>query len=251
MSYENGFPIDPDDGSDPKPNPLQRVGRHFQGKMANGLLEVLPVLITVIVIVYIVNFIDGMMQPVINFLVERGLDFPYMEEALSLPGIGIVVGIIAFYAIGLFISMKPGKKATSFLVRSFGRIPVVKGIFGVTQQITSVITSDFGFSRVVFIEWPREGMIAMGFVTARVQASRGHKSLVMVYIPTIPNPTSGNMALVVEDDVMETDLAVEDAMRLIFSGGVVPPDDISIARMPGEEKRTDLDFLGRFYTDRH
>ena len=251
MSYENGFPIDPDDGSDPKPNPLQRVGRHSQGKMANGLLEVLPVLITVIVIVYIVNFIDGMMQPVINFLVERGLDFPYMEEALSLPGIGIVVGIIAFYAIGLFISMKPGKKATSFLVRSFGRIPVVKGIFGVTQQITSVITSDFGFSRVVFIEWPREGMIAMGFVTARVQASRGHKSLVMVYIPTIPNPTSGNMALVVEDDVMETDLAVEDAMRLIFSGGVVPPDDISIARMPGEEKRTDLDFLGRFYTDRH
>lgn len=251
MSYENGFPIEPDDGSEPKPNPLQRVGRHFQGKMANGLLEVLPVLITVIVIVYIVNFIDGMMQPVINFLVERGLDFPYMEEALSLPGIGIVVGIIAFYAIGLFISMKPGKRATSFLVRSFGRIPVVKGIFGVTQQITSVITSDFGFSRVVFIEWPREGMIAMGFVTARVQASRGHKSLVMVYIPTIPNPTSGNMALVVEDDVMETDLAVEDAMRLIFSGGVVPPDDISIARMPGEEKRTDLDFLGRFYTDRH
>lgn len=251
MSYENGFPIDPEDDSEPKPNPLQRVGRHFQGKMANGLLEVLPVLITVIVIVYIVNFIDGMMQPVINFLVERGLDFPYMEEALSLPGIGIVVGIIAFYAIGLFISMKPGKRATSFLVRSFGRIPVVKGIFGVTQQITSVITSDFGFSRVVFIEWPREGMIAMGFVTARVQASRGHKSLVMVYIPTIPNPTSGNMALVVEDDVMETDLSVEDAMKLIFSGGVVPPDDLSIARMPGEEKRTDLDFLGRFYTDRH
>ena len=256
MSYENGFPTDPADESEPKPNPIQRVGRHIQGKVGSGLLEVLPVLITVIVIVYIVNFIDRMMDPILAFLAERGLWFPYIDEALTsqaltFPGIGIVVGVIAFYLIGLFISMKPGKKATSFLVRSFGRIPVVKGIFGVTQQITSVITSDFGFSRVVFIEWPREGMIAMGFVTARVRASRGHKSLVMVYIPTIPNPTSGNMALVVEDDVMETDLAVDDAMKLIFSGGVVPPDDLSIARVPGVEPRTDLDFLGRFYTDRH
>ena len=251
MAYENGFPTDPEDASEPKPNPIQRVGRHFQGKIASGLLEVLPVLITVIVIVYIVNFIDRMMEPILNFLVDRGLDFPFLQEALTLPGIGIIASIIAFYAIGLFISMKPGKAATSFLVSSFGRIPVVKGIFGVTQQITSVITSDFGFSRVVFIEWPREGMIAMGFVTARVQASRGHKSLVMVYIPTIPNPTSGNMALVVEDDVMETDLSVEAAMRLIFSGGVVPPDDLSIARIPGEEKRSDMDFVGRFFTDRH
>ena len=251
MAYENGFPTEPEDASEPKPNPLQRVGRHFQGKIASGLLEVLPVLITVIVIVYIVNFIDRMMEPILNFLVDRGLDFPYLQEALTLPGIGMIASIIAFYAIGLFISMKPGKATTSFLVRSFGRIPVVKGIFGVTQQITSVITSDFGFSRVVFIEWPREGMIAMGFVTARVRASRGHKSLVMVYIPTIPNPTSGNMALVIEDDVMETDLSVDAAMRLIFSGGVVPPDDLSIARIPGEEKRSDMDFIGRFYTDRH
>ena len=252
VSYENQFPIDPKNASGTKPNPIQRVGGHFQSKMVGGLLEVLPVLITVIVIVYIVNFIDGIMAPFIEFLVDRGLAFPYMEEVLTFPGIGIVAGIIVFYAIGLFISMKPGKKATSFLVGSFGRIPVVKGIFGVTQQITSVITADFGFSRVVFLEWPREGMIAMGFVTARVQASRGHNSLVMVYIPTIPNPTSGNMALVVEDDVMETDLSVEDAMKLIFSGGVVPPDDISIARMPGGvERRSDLDFLGKFNTDRH
>ena len=250
MSYEDGFPTDPSEDSEVKRNPIQRVGGHFQKKIVGGLLEMLPVMITVIVIVYIVNFIDGMVKPMIDFFVDRGLAFPYMEEILTFPGIGLIAGIIMFYALGLFISMKPGKKATAFLVESFGRIPVVKGVFGVTQQITSVITSDFGFSRVVFLEWPRQGMIAMGFVTARIQASRGHRALVMVYIPTIPNPTSGNMALVVEDDVMETDLSVDDAMRLIFSGGIVPPDSLSIARMPGAQ-RSDLDFLGKFNTERH
>lgn len=250
MSYEDGFPTDPSEDSEVKRNPIQRVGGHFQKKMVGGLLEMLPVMITVIVIVYIVNFIDGIVKPMIDFFVDRGLAFPYMEEILTFPGIGLIAGIIMFYALGLFISMKPGKKATAFLVESFGRIPVVKGVFGVTQQITSVITSDFGFSRVVFLEWPRQGMIAMGFVTARIQASRGHRALVMVYIPTIPNPTSGNMALVVEDDVMETDLSVDDAMRLIFSGGIVPPDSLSIARMPGAQ-RSDLDFLGKFNTERH
>lgn len=249
VSYEDGFPTDPNEDSEEKKNPIQRVGGHFQKKIVGGLLKMLPVIITVIVIVYIVNFIDGVMKPIIDFLVDRGLAFPYMEEVLTFPGIGMIVGIILFYALGLFISLKPGEKATTILVESFGRIPVVKGIFGVTQQVTSVITSDFGFSRVVFLEWPRTGMIAMGFVTARIHASRGHRSLVIVYIPTIPNPTSGNMALVVEDDVMETDLSVEDAMKLIFSGGIVPPDNLSIARMPGAQ-RSDLDFLGRFNTDR-
>ena len=98
MSYENQFPTDPQDASEPKPNAFRRIGGHFQSKMLGGLLEVLPVLITVIVIVYIVNFIDGIMAPVITFLVDRGLAFPYMEEVLTFPGIGIVVGVIIFIA---------------------------------------------------------------------------------------------------------------------------------------------------------
>ena len=233
-----------------KPNIFQRIGGHIQNKIMSGLLELLPVLITVIVIVYIVNLIDNMAHPILTFLAERGLTFPFMEKALSLPGVGIAAGIIFFYTLGLLISLKFGKKAADFIVNLFGKIPVVKGVFGVTTQITSVFTSDFGFSRVVFLEWPREGMIAMGFVTARVQPAReSDSSMAIVYIPTIPNPTSGNMALVVEDDLMETDLSVENAMKLIFSGGIVPPDSLSIARLPGAE-RSEHDFLGRFHTDR-
>jgi uncharacterized membrane protein len=115
--------------------------------------------------------------------------------------------------------------------------------------VTTVMTSQFNFSRVVFIEWPREGMIALGFVTARVVKPDSEESLAIVYIPTVPNPTSGNMALVSEDDLFETDLTVEDAMKLVFSGGIVPPDAISLGRMP-IEYRVDSDLIGRFETDR-
>ena len=67
---------------------------------------------------------------------------------------------------------------------------------------------------------------------SRAPGQQGMDSLVLIYIPTVPNPTSGNMALVLEDDVIETDLSVEDAMKLVFSGGIVLPEAVSLARVP-------------------
>ena len=103
----------------------------------------------------------------------------------------------------------------------------------------------------------------MGFVTG--QASSADKeiagTLVAVYIPTVPNPTSGNMAFVVEDDVMETDMSVEDAMKLVFSGGIVLPGESNrsagpVARLPmalalgaRADRGTRGDLLGRFEPD--
>ena len=110
------------------------------------------------------------------------------------------------------------------------------------------MASDFNFSRVVFLEWPREGMVAIGFVTGRAYSRNSDHSLAIVYIPTVPNPTSGNMAFVNEDDLLETDITVEDAVKLIFSGGIVLPKTLALARVPREIK--DHEFIGRFETHR-
>ena len=77
------------------------------------------------------------------------------------------------------------------------------------------------FKRVVLIEWPRAGMMAMGLVTGRTVAPRDQRPMLVVYVPTVPNPTSGNLAFVYEDEVVETDMHVEDAMKIVFSGGMV------------------------------
>ena len=219
--------------TDPELNMAQRVVAHVQSKAVMGLLDLLPLLVTVVVVIVLIGYADKLVEAL-----------PW-----SFPGMGLIVAIVVCYIVGLLVSWGPTKAAMDWKTEVIGRIPVVKGIFAVTRQATSALTSQFNFSRVVFLEWPKDGMIALGFVTARVHSPGREEALIIVYIPTVPNPTSGNMALVVEDDVFETDLSVEDAMKLVFSGGIVPPDMLSLARLT-REVRSDSEYIGRFITDR-
>ena len=237
-----------DDGTESRePNLFQRTGGHFQSKTVSGLLELLPIIVPIVVIVYIVDLADSALMPLLDAVTREltggSREFP------SFWGIGLVITIVLFYLIGLMTSTRVGKALMGFVTDVMGSIPVVKGILGVTRQATTVMTSQFNFSRVVFLEWPREGMIALGFVTARILKADSDVSLAVVYIPTVPNPTSGNMAVVSEDELFETDITVEDAMKLVFSGGIVPPDSISLGRVP-LEYRVNTELIGRFDTDR-
>ena len=153
-----------------------------------------------------------------------------------------------FYIVGLIALSRIGRKVLGYISAVINYVPVARTLYGVTQQATASVGSRANFSRVVFIEWPRDGMMAMGFVTGRARAPDREEDLVSVYVPTVPNPTSGNMAFVLEDDVVETDVTVEDAMKLIFSGGIVLPESISMARMP-RPPRTEDSFVGKYGSD--
>ena len=217
---------------------LQRVESHVQGRTLAGLIELVPLLVTVVVFLFVVGQADSFIRP-LAFVSGQPWDFT---------GIGLLVLIVVFYTVGLVISKRFGRRTMDLIGEVLSRIPVVRTIFGVAQQAATVLTSQQNFSRVVFLEWPREGMAAMGFVTGRVHSTERAESLVLVYIPTIPNPTSGNMALVLEDHVMETDLTVEDAMKLVFSGGIVLPEAVSLARVSQVEMDHPV-FVGRFEPD--
>ena len=216
----------------------QRIEGHFQGKILAGLMQLVPILVTVFVLAFIIGYADRFVRPM-PFVEGRPWDFP---------GIGLIAIIVIFYVIGLFVSVTAGRRAMNGMNFLLSKIPVVKTIFGVTEQATNLLASDYNFSRVVFLEWPREGMVALGFVTGRAFSQSGSHSLAIVYIPTVPNPTSGNMAFVNEDDLFETDLSVEDAMKLIFSGGIVLPDRLAMARLPREVESREREFIGRFET---
>ena len=221
-----------------RPSLLQRIESHVQSRTLAGLIELVPLLVTIVVLLFIISHADNFVRPM---AFVRGKPWDFI-------GIGLIVLIVVFYIVGLVISTRYGRRAMDLISTVLSRVPVVRTLFGVAQQATTALTSQHNFSRVVFLEWPREGMAAMGFVTGRVQSTERTESLVLVYIPTIPNPTSGNMALVLEDEVIETDLTVEDAMKLVFSGGIVLPKAVSLARVP----RVAVDhpvFVGRFEPD--
>ena len=209
---------------------------HIQGKTLAGLFELVPLIVTVVVLVVIIGYADSAVRG-LPFVKDRPWDFW---------GVGAIVAVILFYLVGLIISTRVGRISMDFKDTVLNHIPVVKTVLGVTQQAMASLTAQYQFTRVVFIEWPREGMVAMGFVTGRAFSAKTDESIVVVYIPTVPNPTSGNMALVLEDDIIETDLTVEDAMKLVFSGGIVLPEAVSLARVPIE--REEFGLIGRFET---
>jgi uncharacterized membrane protein len=118
------------------------------------------------------------------------------------------------------------------------RIPVVKGIYGAARQLLDAFT--FGekktFSKVVLVEYPRKGLWTIGFVTTEKEHRLGNLPgpAVPVFLPTTPNPTSGWLLFVPLDDLIVLDLPMEEAVKLVVSGGIVGPDDIGpLQKAPG------------------
>lgn len=227
---------------------VKTVKNHFQSKTMDGLIEIAPTLITIIVVVALIGYADTFIRP--HLANVPPVHVFEMDLSLDFPGVGIVIGIIVSYIIGLFISSRIGMNCMRGVDRIMLRIPFVKSVFGVSRQIMTSMTSQYNFSRVVFIEWPRENMIAMGFVTGRAYSEKTGEAMAVVYVPTVPNPTSGNMALVLEDHIIETDMSVEDAMKLVFSGGISLPEDFALARVPFEHDTPIFNSYGGFKVEK-
>jgi len=221
-----------------KPNLFERVESHIQSRTLQGFVALIPLLVTVILLAFLIGKADGYIRSLPGV----------MGEPWDFPGFGLITLIVLFYVIGWMDSTRVGSKVLAFKDEVLSRVPLVKTFYKITQQGITSLTSSATFTRVVFVEWPREGMIAMGFVTGRAYSAKSNESMAIVYIPTIPNPTSGNMALVMEDDLVETDMNVDDAMKLVFSGGIVLPEVLSFARVP-RENAEQLDLIGRFESE--
>ena len=143
--------------------------------------------------------------------------------------------LVGLYVVGALVASRLGSRVFSWQAVVLSRVPVVKNIYSLAKQTADAIYSPSGnrFSRVVFLEWPRPGVRALGFVTGHSHLPRDDRRLLVVYIPTVPNPTSGNLAFVPEDDVVEAGLTVEEAMKVVFSGGIVLPPELRVSLRGG------------------
>ena len=192
--------------------PLRRIERHVVRRLVSGFLVLVPLLIVIVIIRFIFVAMDGLFRP---FFAGRPWD---------IQGIGVVISLILLYVVGAFFA---GRRLQSWQDAILSRIPLVSTIYSVSRQSIEALSSPTGhhFSRVVFLEYPRPGVRAMGFVTGHLHSGLNEgPPIVVVYIPTVPNPTSGMLAWVPEEEVIETDFTVEEAMKAVFSGGIVLPE---------------------------
>jgi uncharacterized membrane protein len=152
------------------------------------------------------------------------------EELLGfpIPGLGAILALIVLLATGILGANLLGRRLVGMYENLLGRIPVVRSVYGAVKNFAEVVFSDSGtsFKKVLIIEYPRPGLYSLCFQTSdnlqEVQAKTG-ETVVCVFLPTTPNPTSGFMLFVPRDEVVELDMPVEDALKMIISLGVVVP----------------------------
>ncbi len=174
--------------------------------------------------VYVISIILKNSDRIFNLLPE-----PYNPKRLipfPIPGLGIVVVVFLVFLIGVLVKNYVGGRIVEFGERIVYQIPLVRPIYSAVKQLLVAIFSQTGegFERVVLIEYPRKGIYALGFVTgvARGEVQQMTAQRVLnVFLPTTPNPTSGFYLLVPDTDIIPLKISVEDAFKLIISGGLV------------------------------
>lgn len=189
-----------------------------------GLFFLLPIAITYLVLRFLFNTIDGVIYPAIQQLL---MNFN-PRWARNLPrGAGIVILLIVVYLVGLLGSNIFGRWVGKFIQKLFLRVPFVGIIYSTAKQLIESFSGEgtTGFKRVVMVEYPRTNCWAIGFLTNLATDENG-KQLALVYIPTTPTPNSGWLTVVPIENVYDTDLSVQDAMRMVLSGGTVAPQEL-------------------------
>ena len=220
-------------GEQHRPSLHIRLERHFWGRVLSGFLVLLPLIITAWILVFAFHQIDGLFGRLSQALIRTTpIDngFPVIA-AFTAGVISVLFGLAVLYFFGTLMTLRVGRMAVDVKVAVLSHIPVVKNIYGVAKQATDSLTTPSGqqVNRVVLIEWPRPGLFALGFTTGHSHPSSPDDAiLVVVYIPTVPNPTSGNLAFVREEEVYATDMSMEEAMKIVFSGGVVLPENMKL-----------------------
>ncbi len=202
----------------------RRVIGHLKGKMAAGLLVVIPVGVTIFILRFLFNLADGVLAPYIR----RAAESLFGPGGPSyIPGLGMVIGILVIYFSGLVASNVLGRRLVDTWDRMLSRIPLVKSIYTSSKQLISVFSKGGrnSFRKAVYVEFPKEGTFSIAFITNSATTPSG-KTYFTVFIPTSPNPTSGYVLILEEHKVYPTGFSVEEAMKVIMSGGMVVPEQI-------------------------
>jgi uncharacterized membrane protein len=186
-----------------------RVRRH----LGAGLLVLVPLVVTAVVIRFVFNVIDGFSQPLTERLVGR-----------AIPGLGLVLTIAVIWLTGLLSSNLIGQKFLELFGRLLENLPLVKTVYTASKQLVEAVSPGGrrAFQRVVLVEFPQKGTFALGFVTGNGIGSLDASTL-SIYVPTALNPTSGFLIFAKESDILDPRLTVEEAIKLVVSGGVVRP----------------------------
>ncbi|QXZ09936.1 DUF502 domain-containing protein [Comamonas sp. Y33R10-2] len=196
-----------------------------------GLLVIVPLVITLGVL----NWIIGTLDQTLAILPEAWQ--PDKLLGVHIPGFGVILTLLILLLVGGITSNFIGRKLMGWGDALVRRIPVVRSIYSSVKQVSDTVFSDSGnaFRTAVMVQWPREGVWTVAFVTGQPNgevAALLRDEYVSVFVPTTPNPTGGYFVMVRRSECVELEMSVDAALKYIVSMGVVTPPDLTAIEEP-------------------
>ena len=196
--------------------------KNLRNYFISGLLFWIPLGLSIVVIKFFLELVNDIVPP------------EYLPETLfnlgsAIPSSGIVWVILVIVITGALVSNFIGRKLLELWEKLLNRIPGFRGIYKALKQLSDTVLSTSGdsFKKAVLVEYPRRGMWTIAFQTGNYRGEVEKKigeEIINIYVPTTPNPTSGFFIMLPKDDVIELDMSVDEAFKLIISTGVVVPN---------------------------
>lgn len=222
---------------------LERFKQDLKNDLIAGLLVVIPLATTIWLTITIANW-------VVNFLTRIPKQInpfddlnPILVTLLNL-GVGLAVPLLCILLIGLMARNIGGRWLLDVGEDVLEAIPLAGAVYKTLKQLLETLLKDTNgkFRRVILVEYPRRGIWAIAFVTGsmsnEIQAQMV-RPVISVFIPTTPNPTTGWYAVVPEDEVINLSMSIEDAFKVVISGGIVAPSTL-INSLPGNELKLEV-----------
>ena len=193
-------------------------GVHIRTTLVAGMLVMIPIVVTYVILRFIFDAFDPLLKDLLELVVPK-----------YTPGMGIIALLIIIYLVGLVTTHWVGRRTIALAMGLVHMIPVVNSVYRAAHQATQVfssVNSNGKFSAVVLVDFPGSQLKSIGLVTSTLKDQDG-TNLLTVYMPTSPFPTSGFLVVLPEGRVTPTDIAVDDAMKMIVSVGIITPKQIT------------------------
>ncbi len=205
-----------------RPGLLSKIRASF----LTGLVVIAPVGLTIWLIWTVIGWIDGFVLPLVPSRFN-----PEQYTGINLRGIGVIFFLVFTVAVGWVAKGLIGRSLIRFGESLVGRMPVVRSIYSGVKQIAETVfqQSERSFEKACLIQYPRKGIWAIGFISTQARGEVAQRAevggdLISVFVPTTPNPTSGFLLFFPAEDVIELEMTIEDAAKLVISAGLVYPN---------------------------
>ncbi|UWQ51567.1 DUF502 domain-containing protein [Leisingera caerulea] len=211
---------------DDEPHRRRGLFASLRASFFTGIVVIAPVGLTIWLLWSVMGWIDSVVLPLVPTTFR-----PEQYIGINLRGVGLIIFLLFTIVVGWIAKGILGRSLISFAESLVDRMPVVRTVYSGIKQISETVfaQSERSFEKACLVQYPRKGIWAIGFISTTAKgeiAKRAETSggLVSVFLPTTPNPTSGFLLFVPEEDVIELDMSVEDSAKLVISAGLVYPN---------------------------